>query len=85
MNGDFANKSNENNRKLRNTYKRYFIWGSKEKPGFGLGIKKPKKDYSIGFKTRLEKANSTRLLKKAAVLLLFFTIVLIVGYIVFKM
>jgi len=85
MNGDFANKSNKNNLKLRKTYKRYFIWGSKEKPGFGSGIKKPKIDYSIGFKTRLEKANSMRLLKKAAVLLLYFIIVLVVGYIVFKM
>jgi len=85
MNGDYAQKSGENNSKLRQTYRRYFVWGSKETPGFNKKLRKPKINYSVGFKTRIEKANNLRLLKKVGIVLIFFSLVVLVGYWVWKM
>jgi len=85
MNGDYAQKSGENNSKLRQTYRRYFVWGSKETPGFNKKLRKPKITNSIGFKTRIEKANNLRLLKNAGIVLIFFSFIVLVGYLVWKM
>lgn len=85
MLSDSANKTNENNLKLRNSYRRYFIWGSKETPGFNKNLKKPKRNFSFGLKSKLEKANNIKLEKIVLTLLIFLTIVFVITYLVWKL
>ena len=80
---DYMQKSNENNLKRRNTYRRLFRWGSYEKPGF-IESKLSKKKYSKLFKTKLETATQKRLFKNALLivffLLLTFAIAVLISY-----
>lgn len=82
---DHGRTSNLNNLKLRNTYKRYFIWGSKEKPGFK--ISKPRKPlkHSKSFKLNLEKASNKRILKIFTIVFILFVFYIIINYFIVKM
>ena len=76
-------RQNERNLKLRNFYKRYFIWGSKDKPGIELNkklktIERLKTiENSPKSKRRLERANKRRIYKIILISLIFLLVYLL--------
>jgi len=79
---DFGRISTKNNLSLRNTYKRYFIWGSKEKPGFKNNLPKNPKKISYALKIKLEKASYKRITKIILIVCIFLSVITLVGYFV---
>jgi len=53
-------KTNKQNLKLRNFYRRYFVWGSKEKPGLDLEKRRAAVENSLGFRKRIKQAKVKR-------------------------
>ncbi len=75
MGFDEYSRVNKQNLKLRNFYKRYFIWGSKEKPGIDLEKRYPPYRYTSGFDKKLLKASSKRNRKILFVLFIFLILI----------
>ena len=72
-------KTNEQNLKLRNFYRRYFVWGSKEKPGLDLEKRRPAVEYSSEFRKDLNRAKLKRKRIVILTLLIFLILVIIVA------
>ncbi|HEB61801.1 MAG TPA: hypothetical protein ENI82_01495 [Bacteroidetes bacterium] len=72
-------KTNEQNLKLRNFYRRYFVWGSKEKPGIDLEKRRPAVENSPEFKKHIKQAKTKRKRNVILTLLVFLVLVIIVA------
>ena len=76
------NIANKANLKLRNIYKRAFIYGSKSKYVFKNTLFKSNKKDSPQLKSKLAKASSLRKHKITVIILIFLSLVIAVAYIV---
>ena len=72
-------KTNEQNLKLRNFYRRYFVWGSKEKPGLDLEKRRPAVKYSPKFIKKLKLAKGKQNRNILFTLLIFLILVAIIA------
>ncbi|HHH53287.1 MAG TPA: hypothetical protein ENK91_10335 [Bacteroidetes bacterium] len=79
MGFDEFSRTNKQNLKLRSFYRRYFVWGSKEKPGFDLDKRLPSTKTSSQLKKSLELASSKRRLNVILTLLIFLLLIILVA------